>query len=110
MEFRRITLGRGPDPVPVGTPGQDRFLVHADDLVRGAIGAIVLVDTRRLAHCFPAVDYFENSGLPLVIALNGFDGNQPYNPDEVRGALPDRPRHASSSRRTPGTARMRSRR
>ncbi|RXS56750.1 GTP-binding protein, partial [Streptomyces sioyaensis] len=58
-----------------------------DDLVRGAIGAVVLVDTRRLADCFPAVDYFENSGLPFVIALNGFEGYQPYTPDEVREAL-----------------------
>ncbi|WP_030370015.1 GTP-binding protein [Streptomyces roseoverticillatus] len=64
-----------------------------DDLTR-AIGAVVLVDTRRLADCFPAVDYFENSGLPFVIALNGFDGHQPYTPDEVREALqigPDAP-------------------
>ncbi|RKN34384.1 ATP/GTP-binding protein, partial [Streptomyces hoynatensis] len=51
------------------------------------IGAVVLVDTRRLADCFPAVDYFENSGLPFVIALNGFDGHQPYVPEEVREAL-----------------------
>ncbi|MER6053303.1 ATP/GTP-binding protein, partial [Streptomyces sp. NPDC001793] len=77
-----------------GTPGQDRFWFMWDDLVRGAIGAVVLVDTRRLADCFPAVDYFENSGLPFVIALNGFDGHQPYTPDEVREALqigPDAP-------------------
>ncbi|KJY40389.1 ATP-binding protein, partial [Streptomyces sp. NRRL B-1568] len=70
-----------------GTPGQDRFWFMWDDLVRGAIGAVVLVDTRRLADCFPAVDYFENSGLPFVIALNGFDGHQPYAPEEVREAL-----------------------
>ncbi|WP_078875215.1 GTP-binding protein [Streptomyces sp. NRRL F-5053] len=77
-----------------GTPGQDRFWFMWDDLVRGAIGAVVLVDTRRLADCFPAVDYFENSGLPFVIALNGFDGHQPYSPEEVREALqigPDAP-------------------
>jgi len=63
-------------------------------VARGARGPLVLVDTRRLADCFPAVDYFENSGLPFVIALNGFDGNQPYNPEEVREALqigPDAP-------------------
>ncbi|MYS04961.1 ATP-binding protein, partial [Streptomyces sp. SID6041] len=66
---------------------QDRFWFMWDDLVRGAIGAVVLVDTRRLADCFPAVDYFENSGLPFVIALNGFDGSQPYQPEEVREAL-----------------------
>ncbi|MER8105901.1 ATP/GTP-binding protein, partial [Kitasatospora sp. NPDC094016] len=50
-------------------------------------GAVVLVDTRRLADCFPALDYFENSGLPFVVALNGFDGHQPHTPDEVREAL-----------------------
>ncbi|KOG43142.1 ATP-binding protein [Streptomyces decoyicus] len=69
------------------TPGQDRFWFMWDDLVRGAIGAVVLVDTRRLADCFAAVDYFENSGLPFVIALNGFEGYQPHTPDEVREAL-----------------------
>ncbi len=55
----------GPDPYLFGTPGQDRFWFMWDDLVRGAIGAVVLVDTRRLADCFPAVDYFKNSGLPF---------------------------------------------
>ena len=94
MDFGRITLGSDLILYLFGTPGQDRFKFMWDDLVRGAIGAVVLVDTRRLADCFPAVDYFENSGLPFVIALNGFDGQQPYNPDEVREALqigPDTP-------------------
>ncbi|WP_078889247.1 GTP-binding protein [Streptomyces sp. NRRL S-1813] len=71
----------------IDEPGQDRFWFMWDDLVRGAIGAVVLVDTRRLADCFAAVDYFENSGLPFVIALNGFEGYQPHTPDEVREAL-----------------------
>ena len=86
MDFGRISM----DDLVLylfGTPGQDRFWFMWDDLVRGAIGAVVLVDTRRLADCFPAVDYFENSGLPFVIGLNGFDGHQPYTPDEVREAL-----------------------
>ncbi len=94
MDFGRITLDQDLILYLFGTPGQDRFWFMWDDLVRGAIGAIVLVDTRRLADCFPAVDYFENSGLPFVIALNGFDGSQPYTPDEVREALqigPDTP-------------------
>jgi signal recognition particle receptor subunit beta len=94
MDFGRITLDQDLILYLFGTPGQDRFWFMWDDLVRGAIGAIVLVDTRRLADCFPAVDYFENSGLPFVIALNGFDGHQPYTPDEVREALqigPDTP-------------------
>ena len=96
MDFGRITLDQDLILYLFGTPGQDRFWFMWDDLVRGAIGAVVLVDTRRLADCFPAVDYFENSGLPFVIALNGFDGHQPYNPEEVREALqigPRRPDH-----------------
>ena len=94
MDFGRLSLGNDLILYLFGTPGQDRFWFMWDDLVRGAIGAVVLVDTRRLADCFPAVDYFENSGLPFVIALNGFDGHQPYTPDEVREALqigPDAP-------------------
>ncbi|GHG55756.1 GTP-binding protein [Streptomyces griseocarneus] len=94
MDFGRITLDDDLILYLFGTPGQDRFWFMWDDLVRGAIGAVVLVDTRRLADCFPAVDYFENSGLPFVIALNGFDGHQPYTPEEVREALqigPDAP-------------------
>jgi uncharacterized protein len=87
MDFGRITLDDDLILYLFGTPGQDRFWFMWDDLVRGAIGAVVLVDTRRLADCFPAVDYFENSGLPFVIGLNGFDGYQPYSPDEVREAL-----------------------
>ncbi len=76
MDFGRITLDQDLILYLFGTPGQDRFWFMWDDLVRGAIGAVVLVDTRRLADCFPAVDYFENSGLPFVIALNGFDGHR----------------------------------
>ncbi len=94
MDFGRVSLDADLILYLFGTPGQHRFWFMWDDLVRGAIGAIVLVDTRRLADCFPAVDYFENSGLPFVIALNGFDGHQPYTPEEVREALqigPDAP-------------------
>src|SRR5215210_565606 len=69
MDFGRITLDQDLILYLFGTPGQDRFWFMWDDLVRGAIGAIVLVDTRRLADCFPAVDYFENSGLPFVVAI-----------------------------------------
>ena len=94
MDFGRVSLDSDLILYLFGTPGQDRFWFMWDDLVRGAIGAVVLCDTRRLADCFPAVDYFENSGLPFVVALNGFDGQQPYTPDEVREALqigPDAP-------------------
>jgi signal recognition particle receptor subunit beta len=87
MDFGRITLDEDLILYLFGTPGQDRFWFMWDDLVRGAIGAVVLVDTRRLADCFPAIDYFENSGLPFIVAINAFDGNQTHTPDEVREAL-----------------------
>jgi signal recognition particle receptor subunit beta len=102
MDFGRITLDEDLILYLFGTPGQDRFWFMWDDLVRGAIGAVVLVDTRRLADCFPAIDYFENSGLPFVVALNAFDGNQTHNPDEVREALqlgPDTPIITTDARR-----------
>jgi signal recognition particle receptor subunit beta len=102
MDFGRITLDEDLILYLFGTPGQDRFWFMWDDLVRGAIGAVVLVDTRRLADCFPAIDYFENSGLPFVVALNGFDGQQPHAPEEVREALqlsPDIPILTTDARR-----------
>jgi uncharacterized protein len=102
MDFGRITLDEDLILYLFGTPGQDRFWFMWDDLVRGAIGAVVLVDTRRLADCFPAIDYFENSGLPFVVALNGFDGHQPHSPEEVREALqlgPDTPIITTDARR-----------
>ncbi|MEY9873736.1 signal recognition particle receptor subunit beta [Streptacidiphilus sp. MAP12-33] len=102
MDFGRITLDADLILYLFGTPGQDRFWFMWDDLVRGAIGAVVLVDTRRLADCFPAIDYFENSGLPFVVALNNFDGFVTHSPEEVREALqlgPDTPIIATDARR-----------
>ena len=87
MDFGRISLDRDLILYLFGTPGQHRFWFMWDDLVRGAIGAVVLVDTRRLADCFPAVDYFEQCALPYVVALNCFDGKQPYGVEDVREAL-----------------------
>jgi signal recognition particle receptor subunit beta len=87
MDFGRISLDRDLILYLFGTPGQHRFWFMWDDLVRGAIGAVVLVDTRRLADCFPAVDYFEQCALPYVVALNCFDGKQPYAIEDVREAL-----------------------
>ena len=88
MDFGRITL---PDDDLVlylfGTPGQRRFWFMWDDLVRGAIGAIILVDCRRLQDSFAAVDFFEARGLPFLIAVNEFDGAPRYPTDEVRRAL-----------------------
>jgi len=87
MDFGRISLDRDLILYLFGTPGQHRFWFMWDDLVRGAIGAVVLVDTRRLADCFPAIDYFEQCGLPYVVALNCFDGKQLYGVEDVREAL-----------------------
>jgi uncharacterized protein len=87
MDFGRITLHDDLILYLFGTPGQDRFVFMWDDLVRGAIGAVVLVDTRRIEECFPAVDYFETSGLPFVVAVNCFDGVASHRPDDVREAL-----------------------
>jgi len=87
MDFGRITLGSDLILYLFGTPGQDRFWFMWDDLVRGAIGAVVLIDTRRLEECFPAVDYFEEHQIPFVVGMNCFDGSSLHDPDEVREAL-----------------------
>src|ERR1700742_281140 len=78
MDFGRMTLDAGLILYLFGTPGQQRFWFMWDDLINGAIGAVVIVDTRRLADSFPAVDYFEAAGLPFIVAVNGFHGQFPY--------------------------------
>ncbi|MER6673992.1 ATP/GTP-binding protein [Streptomyces sp. NPDC000983] len=87
MDFGRITL----DPRHVlylfGTPGQERFWFMWDELCEGALGAVVLADTRRLEDCFAAVDFFEQRGLGFILAINEFDGSYRYDPEEVRAAL-----------------------
>ncbi|WP_344445800.1 ATP/GTP-binding protein [Kitasatospora nipponensis] len=92
MDFGRISLESDLVLYLFGTPGQGRFWFMWDDLVRGAVGAVVLADTRRLADSFPALDYFEGSGLPFVVAVNQFDGAPVYSPQAVRDSLavPDR--------------------
>ncbi|SDN23698.1 GTP-binding protein [Actinacidiphila guanduensis] len=87
MDFGRITLDKDLVLYVFGTPGQQRFWFMWDDLVRGAIGAVVLADTRRLADCFPALDYFESSGLPYTVAVNQFEGTAAYSSEDVRDAL-----------------------
>jgi uncharacterized protein len=87
MDFGRIALPGNLWLYLFGTPGQDRFLFMWDDLVKGAIGAVVLVDTDRLDQCFPAVDYFESRGIPFVVAVNCFDGVAQHDLDSVREAL-----------------------
>ena len=92
MDFGRITLDEELVLYLFGTPGQRRFWFMWDDLVRGAIGAIVLVDCRRLQDSFAAVDFFEHRNLPFLIAVNEFDGAPRYPVEAVREAL-TLPRH-----------------
>ena len=87
MDFGRITLGPNLAIYLFGTPGQERFWFMWDELAIGALGAVVLADTRRLADCFPSVDYFERASTPFVVAVNCFDGAKRYHPDAIRSAL-----------------------
>jgi uncharacterized protein len=87
MDFGRITISDDLVLYLFGTPGQDRFWFVWDELALGAIGAVVLADTRRLADCFPSIDYFEGRGTPFVVAVNCFEGARRHRLDEVRSAL-----------------------
>ena len=87
MDFGRISLDSDLILYLFGTPGQHRFWFMWDDLVRGAIGAVVLVDTRRLADSFAAIDFFEDRGLPYLIAVNCFDGQLLHPIEEIRDAM-----------------------
>ncbi len=87
MDFGRVTLDAGLILYLFGTPGQHRFWFMWDDLVQGAIGAVVLVDTRRLADSFPAVNYFEAARLPFIVGVNGFNGEFPHTVSSVQEAL-----------------------
>ncbi|MGX9890855.1 GTP-binding protein [Streptomyces sp. NPDC002276] len=87
LDFGRITLDPTMTLYLFGTPGQDRFSFLWDDLVEGALGTVVLMDTRRIEDCFPAVDYFESQGAPFVLAVNRFDGADRFDVEEVREAL-----------------------
>ncbi|PZG10939.1 GTP-binding protein [Nonomuraea aridisoli] len=87
MDFGRITLGNDYVLYLFGTPGQERFWFVWDELAEGSLGAVILADTRRLADCFPSVDYFERRGTPFVVAVNCFDGSPTFQLDEVRLAL-----------------------
>ncbi|MFD8330477.1 GTP-binding protein [Streptomyces lydicus] len=87
MDFGRITLHDELVLYLFGTPGQDRFWFLWDELARGALGAVVLADTRRLAESFAAIDYFERRGLPFTVAVNCFDDADHYPPEAVRDAL-----------------------
>ncbi|WP_033389310.1 GTP-binding protein [Kibdelosporangium aridum] len=87
MDFGCITIDDEVKLYLFGTPGQDRFGFMWHDLVVGALGALVIVDTRRLDDCYPAVDYFEKAGVPFVVAVNKFDGMLNHDLNDVRWAL-----------------------
>ncbi|MFI0961644.1 GTP-binding protein [Streptomyces sp. NPDC021080] len=87
MDFGRITIRSGLSLYLFGTPGQDRFWFLWDELSTGALGAVVLADTRRLEDCFPAVDYFEHRRIPFVVAVNCFPGARTYGVQDVSRAL-----------------------
>ncbi|QVJ00954.1 ATP/GTP-binding protein [Nocardiopsis eucommiae] len=87
LDFGRITISPSLVLYLFGTPGQERFWFMWEELSEGALGAVVIADTRRLETCFAAVDFFEQRGVPFVVAVNCFDGAHQYEADEVREAL-----------------------
>jgi signal recognition particle receptor subunit beta len=87
MDFGRIHINNDVVLYLFGTPGQDRFWFLWDELAIGALGAVVMADTRRLADCFPSLDYFENRGTPFLVAVNCFFGEQRHSVAKVREAL-----------------------
>ncbi|MFG2717869.1 ATP/GTP-binding protein [Streptomyces sp. NPDC048416] len=91
MDFGRITLDDRHVLYLFGTPGQERFWFMWDELSEGALGAVILADTRRLHECFAAVDFFERRGIGFLVAVNEFDGSYRYDPEEVRAAIDLKP-------------------
>ena len=87
MDFGRISFRGGVSLYLFGTLGQERFWFMWDELVYGALGAVVLADTRRLVDCFASVDYFEHRETPFIVAANCFDGARQYQPKDIRIAL-----------------------
>ncbi|MGC1213366.1 MAG: ATP/GTP-binding protein [Micromonospora sp.] len=87
MDFGRITINEDLQVYLFGAPGQDRFWFLWDELAFGALGAVVLADTRRLADCFPSIDYFEQRNIPFVVGVNCFEGSRRFSLESVRDAL-----------------------
>src|SRR5215472_4739140 len=87
MDFGRITIRNDLVVYLFRTPGQKRFWFMWDELAIGALGAVVLADTRRLADCFPSIDYFEQRGTPFIVAVNCFDESRRFPPEIIRSAL-----------------------
>jgi uncharacterized protein len=106
LDFGRITISRQLVLYLFGTPGQDRFWFMWNELARGALGAVVIVDTRRIESSFPSIDFFEHRNIPFVVAVNRFDSSCDYGVDEVREALdldPDVPVVLSDAREREGS-------
>ncbi len=87
LDFGRITLDESTVVYLFGTPGQKRFSFMWEELAEGALGAVVLADTRRLSDSFGAIDFFESRGVPFVVAVNCFDGQRTHRGEDVRVAL-----------------------
>jgi uncharacterized protein len=87
LDFGRITLDSSLILYLFGTPGQERFDFLWDDLATGALGAVIMADTRRIEDCYPVLDYFEDKGTPFIVAVNDFDGADHFELEEVREAL-----------------------
>ena len=87
MDFGRAAIDRSLVLYMFGTPGQDRFGFMWDDLITGSLGAVILVDSRRLDDSFPALDYFENRDVPFIVAVNRFDGRSFHDIEDIRNAL-----------------------
>lgn len=87
MDFGRVAVDDAIVLYLFGTPGQDRFGFMWNDLIQGSLGAVVLVDSRRIEDSFPALDYFENRSVPFVVAVNRFGGSMFHTVEEVREAL-----------------------
>ncbi|NUP62135.1 MAG: ATP-binding protein [Nonomuraea sp.] len=87
LDFGRITIGQDLVLYLFGTPGQQRFWFMWNDLALGALGAVVLIDVRRPETSFAAIDFFERRKIPFVVGVNGFYGDHPYPPEEIRDAL-----------------------
>ena len=87
LDFGRITLDSSLILYLFGTPGQERFDFLWDDLATGALGSVIIADTRRIEDCYPVLDYFEDKSTPFIVAVNDFDGADRFELDEVREAL-----------------------
>jgi len=87
LDFGRITLDSSLILYLFGTPGQERFDFLWDDLATGALGSVIIADTRRIEDCYPVLDYFEDKSTPFIVAVNDFDGTDRFELEEVREAL-----------------------